>query len=288
MVTISMCSWNRPIYLLKVLNGLYNSLQYYTGHVRKLIISIDKVDPCTAQQMIEAIECSNILTAIDTDIVFQQEHLGCTGNTRYCLERSFENGEHYTIHLEDDTYPGHDLIEYFENAAKILDNGYFAACTFHRPCHELIAPISGATHRLVSKKMFEGAGGFAITRKRWDRILEMGGMFGVEYIPETAKRFDCRGEAWRAQIKESDRLGFDWPFDRYFSEGLPSLYPIVSRVINIGKAGLHLNPEQWQKTHFNPNWIDSPVYDLKSNVGKRWDLEHILVDEHKYLEDRYE
>jgi hypothetical protein len=285
MSTISICAWNRPIYLLKVLDGLGKALHYHAGGVRKLLISVDWQDAGMSEQIYEAIQCSNIMNWIDTDLVFHDKNLGCTGNTRFCLEKSFENDEEWAIHLEDDTYPSIDLFKYFDAVIPILDN-YFAACTFHRPCHELVKPNNLLPDRIVSKRMFEGAGGFAITRKRWNRILEMGGMFGVDYIPDFAKKFDCRGEEWKNAVQKSDRLGFDWPFDRYFSEDLPSLYPIVSRVLNIGKSGLHLSPNQWLKTHHNPNWIQDDYY--KARLGDAWDTKVILVDDKKYTEDGYE
>ncbi len=276
---------------MKTLDGLVKALRAgYGSPYNKLIISCDKSDPCMAQQMVEAIECTDIAnTSMDVELIFHDDHLGCTGNTRYCLERSFEDGQEYTVHLEDDTYPGLDLLGYFNAVAPILDN-YFAACTFHRPIHELVAPSPSMTNRLVAKNVFEGAGGFAITRKRWERILEMGGMFGVDYLSPKAKHVDCRGEEWLREVNgyRSDRLGFDWPFDRYFSEGLPSLYPVVSRVINIGKAGLHLSPNQWEKLQYNPNWINSASYNFALRDRRNWNTVDILVDDKKYTEDGYE
>jgi hypothetical protein len=288
---ISVACWNRPIYLLKILDGLLKALQFGPPYPFKLLISCDHLDACNAQQILEAIECSNILKFVDTDLVFHDKNLGCTGNTRFCLEKGFENNEQYTIHLEDDTYPSLDLIEYFAQVWPLLDNGYFAACTFHRPCHQLQAPSLGDVYKLVAKNVFEGAGGFAITRKQWERIQEMGGMFGVEYVPDFAKKYDCRGEVWKSAVAKSDRLGFDWAFDRYFSEGKPCLFPIVSRVLNIGKHGLHLNPTQWQVTHFNPNWAHDPRYSSIYKYKSGWpnaDLTNILIDNNKYTESGYE
>lgn len=231
----------------------------------------------------EAIEVSNILHVIDTNVIFHDKTLGCTGNTRFCLEYGFKEHD-YVLHLEDDTYPSIDLLEYFEQVERHLYNGYFAACTFHRPCHQ-DKPDQSKIRSLVSKFMFEGAGGFSMTKKQWERILEMGGMFGVYDITPAGRQYNCRGEDWLKEIVKDDKWGFDWPFDRYFSEGKPSIYPVVGRVLNIGKHGLHLNANQWQKMQYNEFWAHHPDYLPYISSVPTFFESSIMEDISKYTEE---
>lgn len=277
---ITLSSWNRPIYLYRVLDGLKRcrGLNKF-----KLLISCDFYDKNNSQQILETIELSQIQYAVETEAIFHEENLGCTGNGRFCLEEGFKNEQDYTIHLECDTYPSIDLLEYFEQTAHLLDE-YFAVCTFNRGCHQLIAPTPSDSHKLFAKKWFEGCGGFAINRKTWNRIKELGGLFGVEYIPENAKKWDCRGEEWKNKVTISDRLAYDWSMDRYFSEDKFCLYPLVSRVFNIGKSGLHLNFNQYMELQYNENWVHNPYYINRIMETTWFDLD-VRKDEEKYIEN---
>lgn len=281
---ISLKCWNRPIYLYKVLNSLRDcvGIEKY-----KLIISVDNVDINIQNQIYEAILLSDIHNVIQAEIFFQDSKLGCAGNTRFLLEKSFEiSSGDYTIHLEDDTVPSIGCLEYFKQAVDVINkypDKLFAACTFHRPCHQKLnkQEIIDNRNKLTAKKWFDGAGGFAITRNQWNRILEMGGMFGVDGITKKGRTFDCKGEDWLKEINKSDRLSWVWPFHKYFSEDKYTLYPYVGTVLNIGRIGLHCSPEVHEQIQFNQNWLgySHPHIEYDTNI---------IYDDNKYIEDGIE
>jgi hypothetical protein len=289
---ITLKCWNRPIYLLRVLNNLSKcrGIEKYP-----LLISCDKSEPVNQQQILDAINYSGINEKTKVSLVFQQNQLGCAGNTRFLLERSWENGAEYCIHLEDDTVPGIDCLEYFEQAVKILDKeNLFAACTFNRPVHQLEKPgffedndldASEEVGYVRAKHWFDGAGGFAMTATQWKRILEMGGMFGVNWISEKGRTFNCQGEDWLKEIRKSDSLSWVWPFHKYFSEGKKTLYPEVGRVLNIGQIGLHANAEIHGKIQYNPWWINHPDYIHYAEEDMIYfNVDNIIKDDSKYVE----
>lgn len=274
---ISLRAWARPTSLLKTLDGLRRcrGLSKY-----KLLISCDYNSPMMAQQLVEAIELSQIASDIETELVFHNEHVGCTGNFRYVLDRSFSNNEDWAVFMEDDTYPAIDILEYFEQTAHLLDD-YFAACSMHRPCHELIKPSVDKTHNLVSKEWFESANVFAMSKKTYDKIEEMGGVFGVTYIPEDAK--SLKGKEWLHKVDKNDDGAWDKSFEHYFRD-LPCLYPVVGRTLNIGKHGYHLAPNQYLELQYNENWAHNPYYINRVMETTWFDLE-VRKDKEKYLEN---
>ena len=117
-----------------------------------------------------------------------------------------------------------------------------------------------------------------MTIRQWKRIQELGGMFGIEYISTKGRTFDCIGEAWLQESRRG-RLSWAWPFHKYFSEGKYSLFPKISRVINIGEVGLHSNKELQKQMHYNENTIqkygkDITEYDNNITYDYRKFIEH--------------
>lgn len=279
---ISLRCWARPIYTLKVLDGLRRcrGLSKY-----KLLISCDHYNPMIAQQLLEAVELSQIAEAVETELIFHDNHVGCAGNLKCVMQQSFDKDEDFAIFMEDDTYPAIDILEYFEQTAHLLDE-YFAACSLHRPSHQLTTPISDQIHNLVSKEWFEGANAFAINRNRYNQILEKADIFGISYQSDKGKEYDCRGEAWLGQVIIDDKYGWDVPFEKYFRD-LPCLYPVVGRTLNIGKAGFHLNFNQYMQLQYNGNWAHNPLYINKIMTPTRFNLD-VQKDNTKYFEDKCE
>jgi len=266
MVTISLACWNRPIYLLQVLNwlGSCRNIEKY-----RLLISCDHFNYSNRAQILSAINLSNIASYIETDVFFHENNIGSAANTKYCLERGFENGEGYHIHLEDDTLPAVDMLEYFEQIFPLLDiDKFFAACTMHRGGHQPVKPNVSDANKLVSRKWFESSNAFGITKIQWNRILEMGGMFGISYMDDYARTPRCFGNEWLSHVNIVDYscptakfpTAWDWPFVKYFSEQKPCVYPVVSRVYNIGANGLHYTEKSHNEYMVNENWIHSSDY----------------------------
>lgn len=292
---ISIKAFNRPLYLLRVLNALS-----CCRHIEKypVLISCDHFDEINAQQILEAIQSSRLRIKTKVHAEFHEKTLGCAGNMRYCLENSFSNGETFTIHFEDDTLPSIDCLEYFEQVISFLEkhpDKYFAACAMHRPCHQLKCPVKYNKYggiddpdltTLQTKYWFEPAGGFAITKDEYDKIQSDLGVFGVEYISERGKNPTIIGKEWYKECTISDRLSWGWPFEKYYRNTRKCIYPYIGRVFNIGKSGLHSNYNQYVKTHENKWWVGNN--ELKDFIDENpiiFDTDNIIDDNKTYVEN---
>lgn len=282
----------RPVLLYRCLSALEKcwGIEKYP-----VVISVDLLDSIPMkEQTLTAVEQSNIANKCgEVEIVWHDQRLGCPGNAQYCLSRGFESGAPYTIHLEDDILFAPDCLSYLEWTVKRLDGGnYFAACTYNRPCHQKTAPHSADIVKTASKKLFDGSGGLAMTSARWRKIQAMGGMFGVNYISDAGRKFDCRGTEWLSEIRKQNlpdptSLSWVWPFDKFFSQEdnihLPSVYPIVNRSLNIGKRGLHVKSEQeHSQLQYNQHWTGGAYEPINQF------LDEITIDNNKYIEDGIE
>lgn len=243
--------WNRPIYTYKALKRL--SEVYYD---LPLVISFDHCDPSMKQQQLEAIEMVGIQDAM---VNFCPNQMGCAGHTKFLFELAFErHGADYIIHIEDDHYIAHDCINFLQWASNVVDSAdLFAACSFHRPVHQDWKSEPKDGFKTVAKRWFDGSGPIMITKDRWKKIKDMGGMFGVNYISDKGRTFDCYGRPWLSEVRVSDSLSWVWPLHKYFGGGMYSLFPKVNRSINIGKVGLHANENIHQNIHYNPELIDN-------------------------------
>ena len=85
---ITLKCWNRPIYLYKVLCALSRcrNLNNYD-----LLISTDKTDANTRQQIYDAIILSKIQNKTQTNVLLNTSKLGCAGHTKFLLEKSFQD-----------------------------------------------------------------------------------------------------------------------------------------------------------------------------------------------------
>lgn len=292
--SISIKAWCRPIYLLRSLNALSkcHGIENY-----RILLSCDHYDTCNAQQILETIYASPVSRFKNFEVIIHETNLGCAGNTRYCFERAFENGEDFHIHMEDDHILSVDALEFFEDVVPLIGDSHFAVCSMNRPCHQdkpIFDPendyeeVLEDAGELYSKLWFEPAAAFAITKKQYDRIQEMGGIFGVDYISEKGKSPHCNGQEWLKEVQKSDRLSWGWPFQKYFSEGKPSLFPIIGRCLNIGKSGLHTNYNKYVEIHENNHWMGNPSYPNNIYEDRYYfDAESILKDNKIYFENGY-
>ena len=273
---ITIKAHQRAINLYKVLLGLnsQNGIENYD-----ISISNDLVDPIVAQQNIEAIE----LAGIKCTFHFHNKRQGCAGNTQFLLEQTFDHNNYdYMFHLEDDTLPSYNWLQYCETVAPLLDNQFFAACTFHRPCHQLEKPTKQEYNKLVSRNFFDPTGGFVMSKAQWNRIKELGGMWGVSWISEKGRGPNCSGNEWLKEVKIDAAGSFGWSFDRYFREEKPCLYPKLGVVKNIGKIGHYMKDANLHKEmHENNNWHGNTQETISG-----FDTSYIETDTKEYLEDK--
>jgi hypothetical protein len=266
---ITLKAWNRPEYFAKVFEGLEKCIlrNRYEG---KVIVSIDRTDPDLIAEMAKQIETSKISS--QTQTFASKERMGCAGNTISLLYHAFEKEKaDHVIHLEDDTVPGGDYIEYMMWAYSMMKDNprYFASCTFNRASVKETVP-AGTIGSCYEKAWFESGGGFGMPQRTWEFIKSKGGMFGA--IGNTSP--DIVGIEWKNKIQCSQGGSWAWPFNAYFRERSMTehlcIFPCHSRVQNIGAKGFFTpSPEWYDKNIITDDWVEN---DPKLNEPYKFEL----------------
>jgi len=253
--------WNRAEYIKRVVIALeqLNKIKEY-----KVIFSVDKSNEKELSKIKNILEKSEL----DKDIYYHEKNLGCAGNTRFCLDKGFENEfTDYVIHLEDDTIPAKDYLEFMEWGYEQSKNdpSIFAVCPFVRKDYNKVPLNEMDINKCFKKSWFETGGGFGITRFAWNKIKEMGNIYGV-IMPGNTK---LRGEQWKKTCTINDKGTYGWPMNMYFKEERLCIYPEVSRVQNIGEIGGKFNPSaQWHRDHvLDKKWIMNESFNNKNNIN---------------------
>lgn len=275
-------AWNRPLYFYKAMESLAkNDLSQHD-----ILVGID--GGTSEVNFAQHIDAAHWTVNKKVQIVAQQKQLGCAGHTIALFEWAFEkNNAPYIIHMEDDHILSQDCIEYLDWASTVVDEyDYFAACSFHRPVHQDWENKKSDFLEIKPKRWFDGSGPIMITKYRWNEIKKMGGMFGVDYISEKGRTFDCYGEPWLKEIRKSNALSWVWPLHKYFADGRYSLFPKISRSHNIGAVGLHANRPLHEQIQYNEDVADNyPKYDSWFSLPTGYHTSHShLMDSRKFIE----
>lgn len=254
---------SRPGYFQQVVT----SLQHIPGIDKiAIVVSLDHEIDHIQDAHVNCIRaCSNV----DNYHVFKNKNpRGCAGNTKLLMEHAFnELDADYVIHLEDDTVPAQDFLQYMEwGYEELVKNpNLFAVCPFNRAARKDTIPGTPGLDWSYLRPWFECGGGFGMARPGWDLITSKGGMFGA--VGNTNNP-DLVGLQWK--FSQSIQLGDDgswaWPFNQYFRERSETehlcIFPSVSRTNNIGAQGGRFNPSpEWhQENIWDPDWIGSEQY----------------------------
>jgi hypothetical protein len=253
---------SRPGYFNYVVSYLQNlpGIEEYP-----IVVSLDFDSQQEAH--IRAVQaCSNVA---NYHILKNGAPRGCAGNTRLLMEHAFETEKaDYVIHLEDDTVPARDFLQYMQWGFKELTNNpeLFAVCPFNRANKKFEIPCDPTVDTSYLKPWFECGGGFGIERTTWDYIQDNGGMFGA--VGNTNNP-DVVGLPWKysQSIMITDDGSWAWPFNQFFRERSDTehlcIFPTISRTNNIGAEGGRFNPSaEWhQKNIWDPVWIGAEQYD---------------------------
>lgn len=268
--------WRRPEMFRKVLDGLKlcPGLDKYL-----IIVSADNHCDDTYLENKIQIEKSEIKKYCDDLIyIYHNQNLGCAGNMKFCFEKTFEYDDiDYMIHLEDDTVPSKDYLQFMEFGLKYLNdhpNEFFAICPFVRKAIEKYSNISEVKYEDYNKlwidARFEPGGGFGTTRKFWNEILEIGGLFGIYGDCSD----DLIGEKWKASLNITDKGSWGWTFNKYFNKDKKCLFPKVSRIQNIGNDdGLFNSSAEWHANKiYNPIWIGADEFKDKDLSNLKYEV----------------
>lgn len=266
---ITIIGWKRPYYLKQVLDSILNSYGYenYDFH-----ISID-YHPQTRDETIKVIQdfSKNIKTKVFVEL--QNQNIGNTGNTRRSADFAFiENNYDYMLHLEDDSIIGKDCILWTEWAINNFkdDPNCFCFCPFNSEDgrNKMSDEYKYNIKTSFKKYWFDSQGGFAITKKQYQEILDDGGFFGAAWNHEPARE---NRDFWKANVFISDMYAYDAPMNFYFRKNRYTISPHISRSNNIGELDGAWNPgKEWHNKHvMNSEWINSTMFEIisKSDIN---------------------
>lgn len=257
---ITIKTWQRPYYYKQVLDYLAkcDGIEEY-----KIIHCMDGT--VQAHQMMEA--GHPLADQIEGHEPIPK-HFGCAGNTRRCFNLGFDylekiNGSaspsDFVLHLEDDLLPGKDWLTYMEWASDAA--GAFwsdANICLITGWNRRLASLSGA-HRasemhLVARRStpvnehltYQGWG---LWRDRWEGIKN--NFFGIHWNFKEPQAIPY-GEEFLKLCRLADDGSWGWPMKMYHMRGRQEIYPLISRVQNIGAHNGRFNQ--------NPEWHAANVY----------------------------
>ncbi len=257
-IVLTIKAWNRPDYFAEVMDGLDKCLQR-VGVSIPTLISFDAAPMDVTNKMVECVKSHPSIA--QSCMLFKNENTaGCAGNTFLLLNRAFnEEDADYVIHLEDDTVPAGDFLEWMLWAYSELEKNplYFAACPFNRAAVADTVPPGGLGDA-YHKAWFECGGGFGIPRRTWNFIESKGGMFGA--VGRTNSH-DLVGHEWKQSIHQTWKGSWAWPFNQFFRERSETehlcIFPTFSRTQNIGCENGLFNPSAaWHEQNIKSNdWV---------------------------------
>jgi hypothetical protein len=266
---ITVKAFRRPYYMKQLLSSLKNN---GIGD-RKIMISVDR-HMGTMSKMNEVIRQAKL----NSVTVIPDRKYGCAGNMNFCFKYAFEeNNYDAMIHLEEDVIIAGDYFKWMDWALEFAskDEQIFAVCPSRRLCR---GGSKGLLEGNIIEKHFECQGGFGITRKQWEYIESLGGIFGViGTIP------GGNSKNWKKKVKKIHPDGsWAWPFRCYFLRDKFCLVPKIGRANNIGaeQGRFNISKDWHEQNVYDYMWIGNEIYrkaDL-SNIkytitqkDKRWE-----------------
>ena len=260
---ITIKGWRRPYTLKQVFEALIqNPIKDYI-----LILSIDHYNDQTDK---EHKDIYNKYKGYfkDSKYFIHNPCLGCTGNTRFCLEYAFDNYDiDWVIHLEDDTVPGFDFINYMEWATTLKIKDMFAVCAISREIK------SDKTKKDISliDDWFDAAGGFLLTKYAHELTQSIGGLKGLHGKAPHRRIYQSYEEYLKSE-ENDDTWSWDW-FYRYVFIDPIIIVPYVNRALNIGDTDGLFNPsKKWhRKNVYDEIWTGNK--ELFNNIKFNYKLE---------------
>lgn len=226
MKTISLTLWNRYEYTKKVFNALLENPE-----IKDYLVLMFIEPGC--QEVIDLAQ--NFLGQHpNTEIIVNQERLGCQKNIYQAVSVGFERSD-FHIHLEDDILPAKDMLRYFEWAKERYkeNKNIFTVTAFNRI---LLTEYCQLKKKLklcteVKRRQWFHPWGWATWKDRWEEIKA-----GWCFVDP----------GWGPTLNKKTRK------DRY------EIFPTLARCQNIGSVGLHISSPEWHENHhFNRYWIGS-------------------------------
>jgi hypothetical protein len=175
-------------------------------------------------------------------LTVHRERLGCGANTLFALEQGFMFSD-YVIHLEDDTLPTTDTLEFFEHCREAYRHDVEVFTVSGYPgapdCKRILPETLAGRFRVLGRQRWFTPWGWATWR---DRFGEM--------------RHNWNPHDWDGQV------------NRVLRDGRREVTPLLSRIQNIGaEGGTNMpSPEYHRQTQHLPFWAD----DIEVPAGSFW------------------
>jgi len=223
--TVTICAYDRPDYLLQVLESLHAAMELCPEfQINRILLGIDH----GGMDNEVLVQDSRVL-----EVIRWPQHLGVSEHPRRLLQHVFmELRSDFNLHLEDDTVLAPDalrLVEWFRSL--MPDPAHILSLHSHvLPLHpdDPHTEVWRPDPALVKPRDTFGVWGWATTA----------------YV---ARRYIL---PWWNHRRE-EPIGWDWSLtDTVRRHGLKVLSPALSRVRNIGRdGGVHATPETWDADH---------------------------------------
>ena len=216
-----MTLWNRPEYASHV----FDALARCDGVGKYLILPF--VDP------IDEGKSNPTIWDLVTKVNFarcrphlNETRLGTCGNTRKALSLGFELAD-FVIHIEEDCVPGRDALVYYEYCRRKYrdDRGVFTISGWNK---------SGADEPeyAVGRRSWFTCSGWATWWDRWEEMRK----------------------GW--SMKEL--IGWGRNINHVVRRERVEIYPMLSRIQNIGEVGMRMpSPQYYREHHWTEYWAEN-------------------------------
>jgi hypothetical protein len=264
---ITLKAWRRPEYFEEVIKNLAPQILNYTNKTKEfipLILVLDGGYPKEQEEMLQIAKKylkKTQYTQTEVSLV-SNTNLGCTGATKRCFKSAFDILKtDYMIHLEDDTVPGKDFLEYMMTKGKenINREDVFSISAYNR--NTIYPDLIPNTNQASLERQKFTCWGWGIWKRIWDEMKE--DFFGIVWTKEAstleASTDIPNGKKFLDYVHKTDAGSWAWPMNKYWRGERVEIYPVISRVQNIGKEkGLFNRGGDWHNSnHHTPIWINN-------------------------------
>lgn len=227
---ITMVAYNRPKYTEQVIRALEKCVG---------------IEDCVLLARIEpgCPETGRVIASYKykKEVRFNDFRLGCNCNTKMAIMDGFHaSTSNYNIHIEDDTVPDVDALQFLFFVRDYMPNINIASC-YRGPGNSISTDIDGTQI------------------ENW-------------FYPWV---WGCRYYQWKKHIDlivNESGVSWDSQFNKNMKDmnELIQLVPCCARSLNIGaKGGVHVPSENWHALNqFNPDWAGS--FNHKVIMSDRW------------------
>jgi len=261
---ITIKAWRRPDYYQQVISAL----EKCPGIDDYIIYTVvDHTDPqygfLSKHTYIGNKSRLNIFT------IPAQTPLGCAGATRMCLEVGFNGTDNdFIIHLEDDTVPSRDFIKFMEFSDRVYKENpeVFVVHAHNRHPEWPEGDKEDLLSQVSLRKGITTYWGWGIWRRLWDEMKD--NFFGIHWVTGDEPEPILEGEEFLKQIVYADDGSWGWPMLKYWPKGRKEVFPVISRIQNIGKERGRFCVDQdiYYNRHHTPVWAEDHVPDKYKRV----------------------